>query len=314
MTSTQTPELVATALGYQTADAEIVDYRIWKIKTAQSALAVRGPRPKSLKPGEYCTSIGAAYTFGRFAPQPYPYLLGKALNISSLNLGFSGVGPSFYNQPRNQVIVDLINASKFVTISLFSGRSQDNSQFKTAWYSQEQYVLEDGQVVPADYAYQAFLENNDSQATMALLQETRARYLDEFIQLLEKITVPKVLLWFSKRSPDYEASSDSLFKLFGGFPQMVNLAMVETLKPYCEEYVEYVSTSGLPQPLVNRRTQQPVTIERSRDYQAGKIQLTSSWLTHNSYYPSPEMHAGVTQALVPACKSLYSQISYHLSK
>ena len=304
MTLTQNPELVATALGYQSTDAEIIDYNIWKIRTAQSSLAVRGPRPDNLKPGNYCTSIGAAYTFGRFVPEPYPFLLGKALDISSLNLGFSGVGPSFYNQPRNQVLIDLINGSKFVTVAFLSGRSQSNSQFKTAWYSQEQYILEDGQVVPADYAYQKILENNDAQTVMALVEETRARYLDEFIQLLEKITVPKVLLWFSKRSPDYEASCDSLFRLFGGFPQMVNRAMVETLKPYCDEYVEYADTIGLPQPLVSRTTQQPTTIERSRSYQQGKIQLTHSQLTHNKYYASPEMHAAVTVPLVSACRRL----------
>ena len=302
MTSLNQPDLLASAIGYQTSDADIVDYNIWKLWTPQVGLAMRGPQPPSLKPGEYCASIGAAYTFGRFAAQPYPELLGKVLNISSLNLGFSGVGPSFFNQSRNQVLIDLINRAKFVTVSLLSGRSQGNSRFKTAWYSQEQYILESGQVVPADYAYQQLLDNSDRATVMAVVEETRLRYLDEFIQLLEKITVPKVLLWFSKRSPDYEASSDSLFKLFGNFPHLVNRAMIEVLKSHCDDYVEHIDTAGLPQQLVSRLTQQPVSIERSRDYQAGKIQLVSSQLTHNNYYPSLEMHIGVTQALASACK------------
>lgn len=302
MTSLKPPKLMASAIGYQTSDAEIVDYHIWKLWTTKGGLAMRGPQPTNLKAGEYCTSIGAAYTFGRFAARPYPELLGKVLNISSLNLGFSGVGPSFFNQSRNQALIELINRSKFVTISLFSGRSQSNSRFTTTEDSQEQYISDSGKLVPADYAYQQLLDSSDPETVMALVQETRSRYLDEFIQLLEKITVPKVLLWFSKRSPDYVASSDTLFKLFGNFPHMVNREMVEALRAHCDDYVEHIDTTGLPQPLVSRQTQQPVSIERSRDYQAGKIQLKRSQLTHNNYYPSPEMHIGVTQALASVCK------------
>ncbi len=305
MISLKKLSLVSSAIGYQKSDAQIVDYHLWKLWTPQGGLAMRGPRPANLNARAYCTSIGAAYTFGRFAAQPYPELLGQALNISSLNLGFSGVGPSFFNQPRNQALIELINRSKFVTVSLLSGRSQSNSQFETDRDSQEQYVLESGKTVPADYAYQQLLDNGDRAAVMALVEETRSRYLEEFIQLLEKITVPKVLLWFSKRSPDYKASCDTLFKLFGNFPHMVNREMIEILRSHCDSYVEQVDTTGLPQPLVDRRTQQPVSIERSRDYQAGKIQLTRSQLTHNSYYPSPEMHLGVAQALAPVCKKFF---------
>ena len=302
MTSLKKPDLLASALGYQKSDAEIVDYNIWKLWTPQVSLAMRGPQPTSLNAGEYCTSIGAAYTFGRFVAQPYPELLGKALNMSSLNLGFSGVGPSFFNQSRNQKLIELINRSKFATFSLLSGRSQGNSRFKTAWYSQEQYILDSGKAVPADYAYQQLLDHSDRTTVMALVKETRSRYLDEFIQLLEKITVPKVLLWFSKRSPDYKASSDSLFKLFSNFPHLINREMVEVLRSYCDDYVEHIDATGLPQQLVSRLTQQPISIERSRDYQAGKIQLTQSQLTHNNYYPSPEMHIGVTHALASVCE------------
>ncbi|MGC1305933.1 MAG: DUF6473 family protein [Phormidesmis sp.] len=295
---------MGSAFGYQKRDIEIIDYHVWKLWTPQVGFCLRGPRPNSLKAGEYCTSIGAAYTFGRFAPQPYPYLLGQMLNMASLNLGFSGVGPSFFNQARNGALIELINRSKFVTVSLLSGRSQTNSRFTTAAYSQEQYILESGKVVPADYAYQQLLESCDRPAVMALVQETRSRYLSEFIQLLEKITVPKILLWFSKRSPDYEESCDSLFKLFGGFPHLVNRPMVNRLQSYCDAYVEHVDTTGLPQPLISRRTQAPVSIERSRDYQKGKIQLTPSRLSHNNYYPSPEMHLAVTRKLISVCKEL----------
>jgi len=296
---------MGSAYDYQRRDAEIVDYNIWKIWTSQTGFALRGPRPKSLKTQEFCTSIGAAFTFGRFVQKPYPQLLGEALGISSLNLGFAGIGPVFFNYPKNKILIDLINRSKFVTISVMSGRSQSNSRFQAQDYSQVEYKLDDGRVIPADVAYQQLLETADEATIKALVAETRERYLAEFIQLLDKITVPKVLLWFSRRSPDYTESYDSLFKLFGSFPHLVNQSMVNVMRSHCDAYVECASAAGLPQTLISRHTQQPVSILRPRTYKAGKVELTPSLLEKNSYYPSPEMHAIATQKMVPLCRKLF---------
>ena len=293
-----------SAYDYQRRDAEIIDYNIWKLWTPQAGFAIRGPRPASLTPGTFCTAIGAAFTFGRFAPKPYPALLGEALGLSSLNLGFAGIGPAFFNHPKNRALLNLINRSKFVTISVMSGRSQSNSRFKAEDYSQVQYKLASGKVVPADFAYQQLLEEADEATVANLVAETRERYLEEFIQLLNNITVPKILLWFSKRSPDYTESYDSLFKLFGSFPHLVNRPMIETLKPHCNAYVECVSTAGLPQTLTNRQTGESVSITRPRTYQNGKVYLTASSLSKNSYYPSPKMHGEAVKYLLPVCQQL----------
>jgi len=291
-----------SAYAYQNMDEEVINYNIWNLWTPQAGFSLRGPQPKCLDAGTYCTSLGAAFTFGRFVPRPYAQLLGAALKIPSLNLGFSGVGPSFYNDSQNQVLIDLVNRSKFVTIAIFSGRSQANSRFKTADYSQEQYILDNGEVVPADFAYQQLLETATEQEISALVAETRAAYLHEFSQLLSRIHVPKVLVWFSRRAPHYEESQDSIFKLLSGFPHLVNQQMVDLLKPQCDEYVEYTSTVGLPQPLVSRHTKEPVSVVRPRSYEKGKLQLTPSRLTHNHYYASPEMHKELAQRLVPICQ------------
>ena len=303
----QKPKLPLSDMGsaydYQRRDAEVIDYQLWKLWTPQAGFVLRGPRPPKLKPGTYSTALGAAYTFGRFAPHPYPQLLGDALNLPALNLGFSGIGPVFYNYPHNRALISAINRSKFVTISVFSGRSQGNSLFRTEPYSQVQYVLANGRVVPADFAYQQLLERADRQTAVKLVAETRRLYVKEFIQLLKKITVPKVLLWFSKRSPDYKESYENIFKLFSNFPHLVNRPMIEALRPHCDAYVEHVDAAGLPQPLINRHTQQPAAIVRPRAYQQGKVQLKSSTMTQNIYYPSPEMHRNVAEKLIPVCRN-----------
>ncbi len=294
---------LGSARSYQAKDEEIVDYSVWDLWTSQAGFSVRGPRPKSLAAGTYCTSLGAAFTFGRFVACPYPQLLGEALGISSLNLGFSGVGPSFYNAPQNQALLDLVNHSKFVTIAIFSGRSQANSRFTTTAHSQERYILEKGNVVPADFAYQQLLETATEREILALIAETRAAYLHEFSQLLVRICVPKVLVWFSKRYPHYQESTSNVLTLLSGFPHMVNQPMIDMLKPQCDAYIEYVSHIGLPQPLVSRHTQQPTSMVRLRTYdENGKVQLTPSRLTHNYYYASPEMHKELAQQLAPVCR------------
>lgn len=295
-----------SAYYYQNCDAEVVDYKIWRLWTPNAGFALRGPRPKTLQAGEFHTSIGAAYTFGRFAPQPYPELLGKALGLSTLNLGFAGIGPSFFNYPKHQKLLRLINRSKFVTISVMSGRSQSNSRFQTEDYSQVQYKLANGKVVPADFAYQQLLDNVDEATIAGLVAETRERYLKEFIQLLNSITVPKVLLWFSKRSPDYTESYDSIFKLFGNFPHLVNQPMINTLRTHCDAYVECVSTAGLPQTLIHHQTGEPISVIRPRTYEQGKVSLAPSLLSQNSYYPSPGMHHEVTNKLLPVCSQLFT--------
>lgn len=293
-----------SAYDYQRRDAEIVDYKIWRLWTPETGFAMRGPRPASLAPGEFCTSIGAAYTFGRFVQRPYPELLGQTLRLSSLNLGFAGIGPAFFNYPKNKILLDLVNRSKFVTISVMSGRSQSNSRFQAEEYSQVQYRLANGKIIPADAAYQQLLEEADEATIRILVAETRERYVAEFIQMLEKITVPKILLWFSKRSPDYTESYETLYKLFGSFPHLVNQSMIDTLRAHCDAYVACVGTVGLPQTLVSRHTQKPVSITRPRTYENGRVHLTPSQLEKNSYYPSPEMHHAVTQKLVPICQKV----------
>lgn len=314
---------IGNAAGYQKRDADIVDYQMWRVQSPETGLLLRGPRPASLKPKEYCVSLGAAYTFGRFAARPYPQLLGEALGISSLNLGFLSVGPTFYTDEQNKVLIDLVNRSKFATVAIFSGRSQGNSRFITTHSSQEQYILPDGRVVPANVAYQQLLDTVDKETVVDLISETRSRYVSEFSKLLDLIKVPKVLLWFSKREPHYEDAYDSLFGLFSSFPHLVNQSMVNALKLKCDAYVECADSTGLPHVLLNKETQAPVSMvrspsdkqsdnqsdnqgERNGDSQGNKqggSQPPVATLAYNNYYPSAEMHEAVTKRLVPVCEN-----------
>lgn len=299
--------------GYQERDREIVDYKMYPL--GDTGLWFRGSAPNTLETGQYFVCIGAAQTFGCFCNQPFPELLEEALGLPVLNLGYGGAGPYFFL--KHPSLLDYINRAKFVIVQVMSGRSESNLLFDSGGLE----LLtrrSDGVKVGADAAYRALLEDSiwrkmpigkryfqraDSllgdKKVKRIVTETRRNWVSHYQELLDKVTVPKILFWFSKRSPQYQEQYDRLSNLFSDFPQLVNAKMVSEVEETCDEYVECVSQRGMPQLLISRFTGKPVTIDPSAD----RKDLGGKLWTHNAYYPSPEMHVDATQALIEVCKT-----------
>jgi len=135
---------------------------------------------------------------------------------------------------------------------------------------------------------------------LKLLEETRTNWLDSYRELISQINVPIILLWISKRTPDYEPVIDNttfspIQKFFGDFPQFVNGDMVNELAELVDHYAECVTSRGMPQQFVSRFTQEPITLDLGKDRADFKGQV---W-TENNYYPSPEMHEDAAASLLP---------------
>jgi LPS sulfotransferase NodH len=278
------------ALGYQNRDYEIVDYEQYRLTPKFLA---RGPAPRSLEPGQYFACIGAAQTFGCFCESPYPALLHQQIGIEALNLGCAGAGPKYFlNEPR---LLAFVNAAKFVIVQVMSGRSEDNSVFRSGgleWL----YRRSDGEGLSAEIAYKELLEQHDEAFVRRVLDETRANWVASFTSLLNAIQRPKILFWFSQRHPDYTERLDrGVHGMFGEFPQMVNAAMVEAIAPYADAYVECISSRGMPQLLKSRFTGKPAIVDYTRK---GEEQYADSY---NTYYPSPEMQVDAADALHDVC-------------
>ena len=123
--------------------------------------------------------------------------------------------------------------------------------------------------------------------------ETRENWIDSFRSLLAAITRPKILFWFAERGPAYSERLDDVHGLFGGFPQLVNRAMMEHIWPLCDQYVECVSSRGMPQALRNRFTGEPALVNFGQGRKGEQPRASS----HNSYYPSPQMQLDAARAL-----------------
>lgn len=301
--------------GYQARDYEVVDYEMYELPG--TGLKFRGPPLASYEERSYFSCIGAAQTMGCFCETPYPKLLEKELGIAALNLGYGGAGPEFFNS--QQSLVDYINKGKFVVIQAMSGRSQSNSLFDCDGLE----LLtrrKDGKKLGANEAYERMVMGNASLAslppkrlfrplarilaasrTKSVVVETRDRWLKNQRELIDKIKVPIVFLWISKRTPEYSESFKTAHGFFNEFPQMINRAMVDEVVRNVDHYAEVVSRRGSPQPLFSRFTGEATTVDPANDRK--DLGKGKPW-THNGYYPSPEMQEDAAAKLLPLCKGL----------
>lgn len=187
--------------GYQNEDQNIIDYELWKIPGM--GLSFRGPA-FDIKPSGYFTAIGAAQTFGRFVPVPYPREIAQEIGLPCLNLGYSGAGPTFFTD--RPPLIDLINQSRFAIVQVMSGRSVSNSCFTVQANQGLSAPIWKGAHEPAAFAeqaYEEYLTHHSVEEVMRLRAEIRVNYIEKMQQLMAAIRVPKVLLYWSTRKPNY---------------------------------------------------------------------------------------------------------------
>jgi hypothetical protein len=286
------------AAEYQDPDWRVVDYQAYCLDEAiidpstKRALHIRGPRAAHLARGSYFACLGAAQTFGRFCDRPFANLLAERLNIPVLNISHGGAGPAFFYD--SEKLLSYLNDACFVVLQVMSGRSESNSIFESdgvGFYRRRS----DGREMGCDQAF-AELLNTQSRATVKLIvDETRQSWIASNRKLVSRIRPPKILFWFSTRTPDYAESWGRLGSLFGAFPQLVNRRMVDEVRRHCDCYVECVTKRGLPQVLRDRFTGERVTISD---------RWTAQPWNENWYYPSPQMHEDAANALERTCRDL----------
>jgi hypothetical protein len=277
---------------YQIADAHFIDYRLYRVAGVKSPF--RGPAVKSDK---YIAYVGAAQTFGRFVDAPFPSLVSSALGIEALNLGRGGSSSTFVAD--NPILLERVNRAALVVVQILSGRSQSNSMFKILDDGMRGINLETGEECTAPVFY-TWLMERDQELIQRIVEETRTNYIQSMTRLLNAIKPPKVLLWLSNRTPEYqERLGGSLLDLFGKFPQFVNRVMVDELRSQADAYVECISKRGIPQSIIDRGVY-PVTFEGA----PLPPSLPENVVTVNTYYPSPEMHEDAAALLIPVCREI----------
>ncbi len=287
---------------YQESDRAIVDYQYVNLPGTDVNVqsVVRGPIPADLS-ADFIACIGGAHTLGRFVQTPYPALLQKQLGIPVLNLGHGGGKPEFYLQSKG--FIEVINKAKCVVVQVMSARGSPNRFLKPTSHTHNmmkivESISPDGRPVFVDAAYRKLLQHCERDTIREAIHETRAHWLAEMGNLLDRISAKKILFWFSVRTPSYVEGFDTPHALLGDYPHLVTDVMIDALKPRVQGYVECVTRQGLPNPLLNANTGVPVAV---LPWQANP--------SSNYYYPSPEMHVAAADALTPALRGLMQSVA-----
>jgi hypothetical protein len=280
---------------YQGRDAAVVDYELFELPELEYTL--RGPQPTSLDNRHYAAVIGAGQSFGVLVRDPYVHKLQRAIGFPFLNLSVGGSAPGLYL--RNPAYLDYVNRSRFCIVQVLSARGSENSYFE-ARHGKNMLRPRGSKLpfVPGDTAFEKMIEHEPPALVRAVIGEVRANWIREMIQLLAKIHVPKILLWFSKRTPDYREGRYSYKAMAGVFPQFVNRWMVNEVMGFADQYVEVVTSRGMPHILLDRSTDLPIEVFLGD----AKVRQTV-----NTYYPSPEMHEDAFAQLLPALQSVIAE-------
>ncbi len=286
-------------MSYQAIDHEVIDYG--EVPLPGTNIMIRGPLPEQLETGGFVCAIGAAQTFGRFVEKPYLRLLGEQLGVETLNLGMAGAGPKHYSQRPKAL--QIVNRAALVVVQVMSGRSVSNSYFEntSAGSLKPHGAPPEVQARHAEIAYTELFDEKGEDFIRSLIEETRNNYVAEYLDLLSRIEVPTLLFWFSTRQPEYtelyrQGIERSAGGFLGRFPQLINAAVMDRLRPQADYYAECISARGLPQPTRSRFTGQIVDLGVAPRYPG-----------HNNYYPSPEMHEDAAAALLPVLRMAVAQ-------
>ncbi|WP_010137395.1 DUF6473 family protein [Oceanicola sp. S124] len=188
----------------------------------QSKTLFRGPRRRI--DGDFIAFLGGAETYGKFIAHPYPAILEERLGLPAVNLGWANAGvDAFLCDPDLLRVV----AQARVAVIRLPGAQNMSNRFYAVHPRRNDRFLQASTLLQTVYREVDFTEFH---FTGHLLGSLRAQSRDRFAmlreelqqawvarmgQLLDRIPVPVLLLWFADHepgAPDDEAlDRDPLF-------------------------------------------------------------------------------------------------------
>lgn len=282
---------------YQGRDWEIVDYQEYRLPGIEVGL--RGPAfvPKTC---EYFTCIGAAQVYGIFVPQPFPALMAAKLGMPALNLAQATAGPGYY--ANHAGMLEYVNRGKFLVLQVMAARSEPNRHYDQAGYRETVRDRKTGRTVSSLTAWQKLLDERPREIPV-LVRESQANWVESYRRLIEQVKVPIILLWISHdRQPDDIIDLDypTVAELFYKLPSMVDATCSGRIKDLCAAFVTSDSRRNWGHPLTSRFSGKPA----EADYGLIHPSFKGVRVTHNEYYPSPEMHEDIAEAVMQALRTL----------
>lgn len=277
-------------IGYQFTDRAAIDYDLWYLDGLKMPL--RGPRTMFDLEKDYWVFAGAAQTFGRFSPRPFPMLVSAWFSVAHLNFGFAGAGPEYFT--RKSPLIEKINASKRCFLQVMSGRSTSTGLLKAVGFGGvlkfTRGPLEGQRFLAAD-AYRKLLTHYGRDSLDEQVHEARQNWVLAYEKLLGTIRVPVVCVWIDLQEDADQPAHDSLL---GGFPHLIT---ADELGLFERAGVDIVAVSLRESPrqlLLNYSSRRPVEV-----FDSTQFPTRPAWSRAiNTYYPSPEMHERIAREVI----------------
>lgn len=288
------------SLDYSKRDHEIVDYKYYEIDGIPGVMFRGPPLPQAvLDSGNYFTMLGGAQANGIFVERTFGDILSDRIGVPVLNLSVGGGGAGFYLQAPK--LIDLVNNGRFSIVQVMTARTEPNSRFGAYGFVEALLDLESGQQTSTMEAW-THIFNEEREKAPQFVAESLENWVLRYRELAGKIHVPKILFYFAHKDLDEQIdynASDTM-DIIGRFPQFVNTASVNEIRPIFDDYVECRSTRNYGYQLVSRFTGEPVEVD------GGSMSAYAKgvkWST-NHYYPSPEMHEDAADVLAGSLERL----------
>jgi len=286
-------------MNYFFESSHICEYNLYTLPGVNFTL--RGPQWPLDAPTPSISFLGAAQTFGAFCKYPYANLLGEMCSSRVFNFGRGGAGGGYYL--GQQAVIDYVNKTNCCVVQVMSARSSiSNSYMESPWGLATVKFKKGplaGQSMLGHIAFPRLAGVLSEREFYQTIEETRAGFVSQMIELAQLIKVPKVLLYVGRNSPLPDvplAERPALKDIFGIHPHMVTQGMVEQISSYYDSTVIVVGDEGFDKPLVNRFTGETASIKRSETYTVRR---------HDAYI-SPALH-------VRAALELYRPVNEILS-
>lgn len=219
--------------------------------------------------------------------EPFARQVARRCHTSALNLGHGGGKATYYLHSPS--VLDYVNRGRAAIVQVMSARgigndllepvSDANISLRLTWSPTSSPMF-------ANHAWDLIVRKFGLEAALKLAAQSQRRWLNETQRLLSLIAVPIVLVWISRRSPDWEYGTTHPPGFVGVFPQLVDRWMVDDAKRHVSAYVECITVAGEP----------------IAEYHEGSGRVIDRRTV--MYYPTQSEHDAITDSLVPVVRDL----------
>ena len=210
-----------------------------------SRLVFRGPRRSLERP--FIAILGGTETYGKFVPDPYPDLLEDETGMSVVNLGCMNAGPDvFLNDPA---IAEIANRAEVTVLQLMGAINVSNRYYAVHPRRNDRFLHATpllramfGEVDFTEFSFTRHmlraLQATSPDRFEVLAEELRATWVERMLQLMGRISGPKLLFWMSDQPPPPPTRRADLTCE----PLLVDAEMVKVLRGQADAYIEQIAT------------------------------------------------------------------------